>query len=316
MRRLAKSSLVQELAPYRERLEAMITRCMEGRKDPITAVPSVTMAQSTEPLAPTAHIYEPSLCICVSGKKTVILGDETFEYDEAHYLLTCVDIPTIVSIEKASPSKPYSGILIRLDMEMVRSIIAEMEVSGAPLEHDEPGIAIRPLSGPLLEAVCRLAELAANQRDIPIMTPLIQREILYRLLSGPSGDRLRGIAQYGSQTNRVGKAVAWIRDHFRNKISIEDLAGIAGMGVSTFHRRFQELTTMSPIQYQKHLRLHEARRLMLVEDEDAASSAVRVGYESVTQFNREYRRLFGTPPATDKKKLVSSGRKLAESAAV
>jgi AraC-like DNA-binding protein len=306
--KIAKSSLDKELEPLRNRLEGLISKNMAGRTEPITVVPGVIMAQSMSPLPPTAHIYEPSLCICVRGRKTVLFGNETFFYDENHYLLTCVDIPTIVSIAKASEKNPYSGILIRLDMEMVRSIIGEMEISGAPLEYGEAGVAIRTLNSPLLEAICRLAELTANQKDIPIMAPLIQREILYRLLSGPSGDRLRGIAQYGSQTNRVGKALSWIRENFAKKISIEDLADIAAMGVSTFHRHFQELTTMSPIQYQKHLRLHEARRLMLVENEDAASSAVLVGYESVTQFNREYRRLFGAPPAADKKKLISAGR--------
>lgn len=308
MIRVAKLSLDKELEPLRDRLEALITKNMNGRTEPVTVVPGVIMAQSMSPLPPTAHIYEPSLCICVRGRKTVIFGNETFFYDQNHYLLTCVDIPTIVSVAKASEKHPYSGMLIRLDMEMVRSIIAEMEVSGAPVEHGEAGVAIRPLNVALLEAICRLADLTANRRDIPIMAPLIQREILYRLLSGPSGDRLRGIAQYGSQTNRVGRTVSWIRENFAKKISIEELAGIAGMGVSTFHRHFQELTTMSPIQYQKHLRLHEARRLMLMDNEDAASSAVRVGYESVTQFNREYRRLFGSPPATDKKKLFSAGR--------
>lgn len=307
MKKFANSYLDKELAPLRNRLEILITKNMEGRTEPISVIPGVIMAQSTMPLPPTAHIYEPSLCICVRGKKNVVLGDEMFFYDENHYLLTCVDIPTIVSIAKASEKNPYSGILIRLDMETLRSIIAEMEISGAPIEHSESGVAIRELNIPLLEAVCRLAELTANKKDIPIMAPLIQREILYRLLSGPSGDRLRGIAQHGSQTNRVGKAVNWIRDHFAKKISIEELAGLAGMGVSTFHRHFQELTTMSPIQYQKHLRLHEARRLMIMDNEDAASSAIRVGYESTTQFNREYRRLFGAPPATDKKKIISAG---------
>ena len=305
---IAKLSRAEELLPLHDRLDQLVTKILAGKTDPVTILPGVILAQSVTPLAPTAHIYEPSLCICVKGRKTVVIGSETYHYDENHFLLTCVDIPTIVSIARASEKRPYSGILIRLDMEMVRSIIAEMEISGAPMDHREAGVAIRPLEVPLLEAVARLVALAANRSDIPILAPLIQREILYRLLSGPSGDRLRGIAQFGSQTNRVGKAVNWIREKFAEKISIEELAEIAGTAVSTFHRRFQELMTMSPIQYQKQLRLHEARRLMLMEDEDAGSSAVRVGYESVTQFNREYRRLFGAPPAADVKKLVSAGR--------
>lgn len=301
-----KNCRMNELEIIREKLENVIAEFSLSNPTPETDIPGVMMARTVAPLKPTAYIYEPSLCICVRGYKKVLLGSETFYYDQNNYLLTCIGIPTIISIAKASTKIPYSAILLRLDLDMVRSIIAEMEISGAQVEHSEPAIAIRPLDASLLEAVYRLASLTKKKQDIPILAPMIQREILYRLLSGPSGDRLRHIAQFGSQTNRVNKAVTWIRENYKNKLSVDDLAEISNMGVSTFHRHFQELTTMSPIQYQKHLRLHEARRLMLSENADAATSAIEVGYESVTQFNREYRRLFGEPPATNKKKLLKS----------
>ncbi|QDK36388.1 AraC family transcriptional regulator [Bdellovibrio sp. NC01] len=306
MGKVAKLSQQEELEAVRDRLEAVIADFAEKNQTYVTAIPGVSMAMTTSPLPPTAHIYEPSLCVCVRGRKKVLIGKDYLTYDDKHYLLTCIEIPTIVSIAKASPQIPYSGFAMRLDLEMIRSIIAEMEISGMPIEHSEPAIAIRPMTLDLMESILRLATLASQKKDITIFAPLIQREILYRLLSGPSGDRLRQFAQFGSQTNRVSKAVNWIRENFQKKLSIDDLAKMANMGVSTFHRHFSEITTMSPIQYQKQLRLHEARRLMIAEDMDAASSAIQVGYESVTQFNREYRRLFGKPPATDKKKILNS----------
>ena len=306
MTTLAKSSNKQELEAVRVKLETLIASYAENGGEPQTPVPGLYMAMTTTPLPTTAYLYEPSLCMCVRGRKHISFGKESLSYDQNHYLLTCIDIPVLISIADASPAKPYAGIMIQLDLEMVRAIVAEMEISGIPVEHAEAAVAVRAVELPLLDAVYRLARLAGQKQDIGIMAPLIQREILYRLLSGPSGDRLRHIAQFGSQSNRVNKAVSWIRENYRKSFVIEDLAAISGMGISTFHRHFQTLTTMSPVQYQKHLRLHEARRLMLVEDRDAAESAFEVGYESVTQFNREYRRLFGQPPATNKRKLQES----------
>lgn len=306
MNKIAKLSQQEELEAARERLEQVISDFAANNDTFVTPIPGLSMAITTTPLKPTAHVYEPSLCVCIRGRKKVVIGKDTLFYDEKNYLLTCIGIPTIVSIAKASTKTPYAGIALRLDMEMVRSIIAEMETSGAPLEHSEPAIAIRPMTIDLMESLYRLASLVSQKKDISILAPLIQREILYRLLSGPSGDRLREFAQYGSQTNRVSKSVTWIRENFDKKLSVDDLAKMANMGVSTFHRHFAQITTMSPIQYQKQLRLHEARRLMIEQDMDAATSAIQVGYESVTQFNREYRRLFGQPPATDKKKILSS----------
>ncbi|MBO9666895.1 MAG: AraC family transcriptional regulator [Bdellovibrio sp.] len=313
MGRVAKLSPKEELEAIRERLEKVIADYYTSTGTHVTAIPWLSMAMTTAPVAPMAHIYEPSLCICVRGRKKVLIGKDFIHYDQNNYFISCIEMPTIISIAKASPKVPYIGIAIRLDLEILRSIIAEMEISGTPVEHSEPAIAIRPVTASLLDPILRLATLASENKDISIMAPLLQREIFYRLLSGPSGDRLRQFAQFGSQTNRVSKAVSWIRENFQKKLSIEDLAKMAHMGVSTFHRHFSEVTTMSPIQYQKHLRLHEARRLMITQNLDAATSAIQVGYESVTQFNREYRRLFGQPPATDKKKIMNSDAPSADS---
>ncbi|UYL10289.1 AraC family transcriptional regulator [Bdellovibrio sp. SKB1291214] len=306
MSKVAKLSHSQELEAIRDRLDQVIADFAAVNETYVTPIPWLSMAKTIAPVPPMAHIYEPSLCICVRGRKKVLIGKDFVHYDAKNYFISCIEMPTIISIAKASPKVPYMGIAVRLELEMVRSIIAEMEISGTQVEHSESAIAIRPVTTNILEPVLRAAILASEKKDISIMAPLLQREIYYRLLSGPSGDRLRQFAQLGSQTNRVSKAVNWIRDNFQKKMSIEDLAKMANMGVSTFHRHFSEITTMSPIQYQKNLRLHEARRLMITEDLDAATSAMHVGYESVTQFNREYRRLFGQPPATHKKKIIGS----------
>ncbi|MGH6615240.1 AraC family transcriptional regulator N-terminal domain-containing protein [Sphingomonas sp.] len=266
-------------------------------------VTGLHVGRLTAPVPPTPLVYDPSLCLCIRGSKHMVVGEQRFTHGEDSFLLFCADMPAIVTIDDASPEKPYTAMLINLDLDLARQVMADIDmnrIEAAP--QVETGMAYGRITADLFDAVLRLVRLIERPQDIPIMRDLIQRELLFRLLSGSSGDRLRQIVRLGSPSQRIARAIAWLRSNYAKRLSIEQLADLAGMGISTLHRHFQDVTTMSPLQYQKHLRLHEARRLMLTGVE-ASSSAFQVGYESATQFNREYRRLFGAPPLRDVKGL-------------
>jgi len=256
-------------------------------------------------MTPDSSLYEPSFAFIIKGAKRVVLGNETYVYDQDHFLLTAVGLPTIVQVLDASASAPYLSLKLDIDLDMARELIAEVDQLGSPAEGNGTGIAIGPVTPELANAALRLLDLLDEPRDIPILARFIQREILYRIVTGPVGGRLRHAVEVGTQTNRVSAAIRWLREHFDQPVRVETLASVAGMGESTLHHHFRALTAMSPLQYQKHLRLHEARRMMIADRIDAASAALRVGYESVTQFNREYRRLFGAPPKTDVRYILS-----------
>ncbi len=308
---LAKSSLAPDVSPesihfLRQKIEAEIRLFSETSDSHKTPVPALSMAIIKSPRPPAPYLYEPSLCVCVRGTKEVVIGEQSFTYDQNHFLLTCIGLPTLISVPKASPLAPYAALQIVLDLEMAGDIITQMGLYGTETERAEPGLAVRPLTASLLEPVYRLVSLVRTPQDIPILHEVFHREILYRLLTHPIGDRLRRIVQQGSQTNKISKAVSWLRQNYAKQVSIDELAEVAGMAASTLHRHFREVTTLSPLQYQKKLRLQEARHLMLVDGLDTITTAYTVGYESVTQFNREYRRLFGQPPARDTKALRES----------
>ncbi|EOX6785749.1 AraC family transcriptional regulator N-terminal domain-containing protein [Pseudomonas aeruginosa] len=281
----------------------IIDHYRETHDNGATPVPGLAVGRATSPIPPTSYLFEPSLCISARGSKRVRLGEEDYVYDEDHFLLTAVGLPTIIEVPKASAAAPYAAIQIALDFGVAKQVIADIDVHGLSPQSTEAGIAVGPVDNELLSAVLRLVRLLERPTDIPILQGLIHREILYRVLMGPAGARLRQMVQIGTQSNRVAKAIDKLRRDFSKRLSVEELAKESGMGVSTLHHHFRELTTMSPLQFQKQLRLHEARRLMLSEDTDAGTAALRVGYESQSQFNREYRRLFGTPPARDIKVL-------------
>lgn len=295
-----------KLAASRAEIEAIVARYAEEHGIGKTAVPGLSVGLATSPIPPSAYLFEPSLCIGARGSKRVHLGEASYVYDEDHFLLTAVGLPTIIEVPQASDEQPYVALQLNLDLQASRQVIAEIDTHSLAPSHTEPGIVTGPVDADLLDVVLRLVRLLGNPRDIPILHAMIHREILYRVLIGPAGERLRQMVQVGSQGGRIAKAVERLRRDFSRKLTIEELAEETGMGVSTLHHHFREITTMSPLQFQKQLRLHEARRLMLTEDIDAAASAFRVGYESVTQFNREYRRLFGAPPVRDVKALRST----------
>jgi AraC-like DNA-binding protein len=224
-------------------------------------------------------------------------------YDAHHYLITSVHLPTVVQIIEASPERPYLGLRLMLDQREISQLMVDSNLPPPRVQQSSRGMATGEVTLPLLTAIQRLIDLLAEQQDIPILAPIIQREIIYRLLVGDQGERLRQIATAGSQSQQISKAIGWLKNNYALAISMDDLAAQANMSTSTFHHHFRSLTALSPLQFQKQLRLQEARRLMLAERMDAANAAFQVGYESPSQFSREYNRLFGAPPLRDITKL-------------
>ena len=237
------------------------------------------------------------------GGKRVDLGQTTFIYDRTRFLLTAIDLPIVSQVVEASEARPLLAVAINLEMTVVRELLSREEVHVREVSSNTPGMVTGEITVELLRACCRLLDLLANPQDIPFLSGHIQREIMYRLLCGPAGVRLRAIATLGDQSYRTARAISWIKDNFAKPVRVDDLAQIAGMGVSTLHHHFRVLTRMSPLQYQKQLRLQTARGLMLGDGLDASTVASEVGYESVSPFNREYSRFFSQPPMRDIKAL-------------
>jgi AraC-like DNA-binding protein len=265
----------------------------------ISAIPGLILFCREKPTQPTTSMYEPSICLVAQGAKQVFLGDEAFLYDTNHFLITSVDMPTVVRVVKASKEKPCIGLVLKLDRREISQLMVDSALPAPQSQQTSRGMALSRITLPLLNAFQRLIDLLDEPRDIPILAPVIQREILYRLLMGEQGARLRQIASAGSQGHQVARAIDWLKSNYTQPLRIDDLATQVNMSTSTFHHHFRSLTAMSPLQYQKWLRLNEARRLMLTEYLDAATAAFRVGYESPSQFSREYSRLFGESPLRD-----------------
>jgi AraC-like DNA-binding protein len=276
-----------------------IARWTEQGEMHTTAVPGLSLFRRDEPTGPIRGMYEPSICLVAQGAKRVLLGDDTYVYDADHYLITSVHLPTVVQILTASPEKPYLGLRLNLDLREISQLMVDSNLPAPRSQQSSRGMATGKVTQPLLSAFQRLVDLLADEEDIPILSPIFQREIIYRLLVGDQGTRLRQIASAGSQSHQIAKAIDWLKGNFARPLRIDDLATQAHMSVSTFHHHFRSTTALSPLQYQKRLRLQEARRLMLAERKDAATAAFEVGYESPSQFSREYNRLFGAPPLRD-----------------
>jgi AraC-like DNA-binding protein len=286
-----------------EALGGSIARLTELGELHTTAVPGLSLLRRTGPTDPITGMYQPSICLVAQGAKRVKLGDDTYIYDAQHYLITSVHLPTVVQIIEASPEKPYLGLRLTFNLGEIAQLMADSNLPPPRTQQSSRGMATGDVTAPLLGAFQRLVDLLAEPKDIPILAPVIQREIIYRLLVGDQGARLRQIASAGSQSHQIARAIDWLKGNFTLPVRVDDLAMQVNMSTSTFHHHFRAMTAMSPLQYQKTLRLNEARRLMLMERLDAATAAFQVGYESPSQFSREYSRLFGAPPLQDIMKL-------------
>ena len=286
-----------------EALNESIARWTEKGEQHTTAIPGLSLFRREEPTEPISGLYDPSICMVAQGAKRVVLGDDTYVYDAHHYLITAVHLPTVVQVIEASKEKPYLGLLLKFDLREVSQLMADSNLPAPRTQQSSRGMAVGEVTLPLLAAFQRLLDLLDEEEDIPILAPNIQREIIYRLLVGDQGARLRQIASTGSQSRQIARAIDWLKGNFTRQLRIEDLAAEARMSTSTFHHHFRSMTALSPLQFQKQLRLHEARRLMLGEHLDAATAAFNVGYESPSQFSREYNRFFGAPPLRDIAKL-------------
>ncbi len=264
-----------------------------------TAISGLSLFRRIEPTEPTTGMYEPSICLIAQGAKRVSLGDETLVYDPDHYLITSVHLPTMVQIIEASAEKPYLGLRLTFDLREVSQLMADSQLPPPKTQQSSRGMATGKVTTSLVNAFVRLIDLLESEQDIPILAPVIQREIIYRLLVGDQGARLRQIAVVGSQSQQIAQAIEWLKGNFTEHLRIEELAAKANMSTSTFHHHFRSMTALSPLQYLKQLRLQEARNLMLSHRLDAATAAFQVGYESPSQFSREYSRMFGAPPLRD-----------------
>ena len=268
----------------------------------------LTMAHLRHPTSPRCGVYNPLALLILQGKKHSILGSEEMEYGAGQYMVTNLNIPSTCHVSAASPEKPYLALYVDLDGAVIADLLREIRPPKMPDNAVHRAMSVVDADAPLLDAFLRLTELAGQPaEEQKIMAPLVLREIHYRLLTGAAGGCIATINTVGSKDNQVFKAVEWIKNNFVEKINVENLAGRFGMTASTFYRNFMKVTSLSPIQYQKQIRLTEAQRLMLAKNFDAQKAAYAVGYESATQFSAEYKRRFGRPPARDVKLLKTSG---------
>ncbi len=268
-----------------------------------TAIPGLILYHRTSPTPCYRASYEPSLSIFVQGRKRINLGGTEYLCDGSSFLLSSIDVPAESQIVEASEKVPLLCMFLSLDMPTVREVLSRDDVPETKDSSHRQGFAVGETTLGLLSACSRLLDLLETPEDIPFLSHLIQREILYRILRTPQAERLRAIATSGDLSQRTTRAIAWLRANFAKPLHMEELASTARMGVSTLHHQFRALTAMSPLQYQKQLRLQTARQRMLMDGLDATSAGYEVGYESVSQFSREYSRFFGQPPMRDIKTL-------------
>jgi len=264
-----------------------------------TPIPRLFLIRASRPTLPLHVLHQPAVCFVAQGRKQVIVGDAIHVYDKAQYLIVSVDVPVIGQILKASPRSPYLCLRLDLDPATLAALLLETGLRIGENRQPEPALGLSAMTAELLDAATRLVRLLASPRDIAVLAPLAEREILYRLLTGEQAARLQQIAFADSKLQQVNRAIGWIKRNFTKPFSIDVIAAEACMSPSALHQHFKSVTAMSPLQYQKQLRLQEARRLILSEAADAATAGHTVGYDSPSQFSREYGRLFGAPPRRD-----------------
>jgi len=286
----------------------LVTRFAPGDGLHDTAIAPLQLLRASAPAQRLPAVYEPGLAIVVQGRKKAWLGDDVVVYDALHYLVISVTMLTVGQIVEATPTKPYLCVRLNIDPREIGALLLEARGhdEAAPADGSARGLRVSRVSAPLLDALLRLLRLLCTPRDAPVLAPLAVREICYRVLTGDLGPRLRELAVADSQAHRIARAIDLLKRRYAEPVRIEEVAEAAHMSASTLHHHFKQITAMSPLQFQKQLRLHQARRLMLAEGIDAAAAGHRVGYESPSQFSREYRRLFGTPPREEIRQVRSA----------
>ncbi|MBN1238561.1 MAG: AraC family transcriptional regulator [Gammaproteobacteria bacterium] len=284
-------------------LAAMVARhaAVDGMHD--TAVKGLQCLRMSDPSAPIPAVYNPSLCVVVQGCKQVLLEDEVYHYRPTHYLAVSVDLPVLGQVVQASPAEPYLCVKIEIDPRALTDLLAQVGDAPAPSAVTPRGLFVGRMDDALLDAVMRLVRLLDTPTDVPVLAPMIVREIHYRLLRGEHGNAVAELAAAGSNMQRIAEAIRAMKSDLARQLRIGELAAMTHMSPSSFHHHFKAVTAMSPLQYQKRLRLTQARQILLSENADATSTAYRVGYESPSQFSREYARMFGAPPIRDVAKL-------------
>ena len=268
--------------------------------------PDFRLARSSRPTAPVHAVYEPAFCFVAQGSKQALLGEEVFRYDPGHYLIFTVDLPLVFQVEEASKERPYLGFRLNLDPSLVASVMMESGIEIKKGDASAKALDVGPTDANLLDAVVRLVRLLDSPFEGKVLAPLITREIVFRLLMGGQKARLGHLMALARDAGRISKAIGHLRENFDRQLKMENIARELGMSLSGFHHHFKSVTAMSPLQFQKQIRLQEARRLMLGEDLDAASAGFRVGYEDPSYFSREYKKLFGAPPQRDITRLRSN----------
>lgn len=263
-----------------------------------TQIPRLSLVRWSQGAIPVHMLQRPALCIIAQGAKQVMLGDTMIAYGPASYLVASLDLPITGVVTQASEAEPYLCFCLYLDVEILSDLLMTMPPAPPRMESGL-GLSLHPVTEEIVDAAARLTGLLGTPQDAPMLAPLVERELLFRLIAGPTGDLIRAIAMGESHVAQIARAVRWLKAHFREGFNGPELARLAGMSLSSFHEHFRRTTAMTPLQYQKQLRLQEARRLMLADRMAAAEAADRVGYESPSQFSREYRRLFGAPPKRD-----------------
>lgn len=287
---------------YRDELAERIAQAIrqDGEVEPLAGLHLFRCSTPSEPLY---GVSKPCICVIAQGSKVVLLGDSRYRYDPAHYLLATVELPIVGQVIEASHERPYLSLRLDLDPALVGSVLVEAGHLSSRNPDDIRAMDVSPLDANLLDTVVRLMRLLDSPAEARILRPLITRELVYRLLVGEQGNRLRHMALLGGHTDLIAEAVERLRRNFDQPLRIDSLAKEVGMSVSGFHHHFKAVTAMSPLQYQKQIRLQEARRIMLGENLDAASAGYRVGYDDASQFSREYKRMFGQPPVRDVERL-------------
>lgn len=284
--------------PVTAELVSLVTRHATSDGTHATAIPALHLMRASAPAQRLPAVYEPGLVLVVQGRKQALLGRELLSYDPLHCLVVSVTMLPLAQIVEASAERPYLCLRLSVDPPELGALVLDMPP--APPTSTARGLNVARVSPPLLDAMLRLVRLLDTSRDAAVLAPLVQREIFYRVLTtGELGPRLRALSAMDSHAQRIGRAIELLRRRFAEPVRVEEVAQAAAMSPSSLHEHFKQVTTMSPLQYQKMLRLHHARQLMLADGIDAALAGHRVGYESPSQFSREYRRLFGAPPKAD-----------------